>query len=94
MLRPGRITRTRSTLAWSSLLATEPDERLAAFLAQTVHDSALRIDAFQSATDYLFADTASSPSRGEKGRPPFALDRERRLHDLASAGFSNSEVDV
>jgi len=149
----GLATRRLLALGAAPLLAIEPDERLAAFLAQTVRDGALRIDgtafeeaqldpahfdlgvaatsfhwleqapalakayaalkpggwwamwwtnfgtdagldAFQSATDHLFTNTASSPSHGEQGRPPFALDRERRLHDLASAGFSNAEVDI
>jgi SAM-dependent methyltransferase len=149
----GLATRRLLALGASPLLAIEPDERLAAFLAQAVGDNVLRIDrtpfeeaqlplahfdlgvaatsfhwleqapalakayaalkpggwwamwwtnfgadaevdAFQSATDHLFANTASSPSHGEKGRPQFALDRERRLHDLASAKFGNAEVDI
>jgi SAM-dependent methyltransferase len=51
-------------------------------------------DAFQSAIDHLFLSTASSPSHGDQGGPPFALDRERRLHDLASAGFRDPDVDI
>jgi SAM-dependent methyltransferase len=149
----GLATKRLLALGAAPLVVIEPDERLATFLAQTLHDSALRIDrttfehailvpshfdlgiaatsfhwlaqgpalakayaalkpggwwamwwtnfgsdagldAFQSATDHLFANTPSSPSHGDQGGPPFALDRERRLHDLASAGFRNAEVDV
>ena len=149
----GLATRRLLTLGAASLLAIEPDERLAGFLAWTIRDSALHIertafeeamlpfahfdlgvaatsfhwleqipalakayaalkpggwwamwwmqfgsdrelDAFQCATDHLFANTASSPSHGEKGGPPFALDRDRRLRDLASAGFQNAETDI
>ena len=149
----GLATRRLLALGAAPLVAIEPDERLAAFLAQTIRDSALRIDrtafeqamlapanfdlgvaatsfhwleqvpalakakaalkpggwwamwwtqfgddpdvdAFQSATDHLFVNTSSSPSHGEKGAPPFALDRERRLHDLVSAGFQNAETDI
>jgi len=52
------------------------------------------LEAFQAGTDHLFANTFSSPSHGEKVRPQFALDRERRLHDLKFAGFQNAEVDI
>lgn len=149
----GLATRRLLALGAAPLLAIEPDERLAAFLARTIPDKALRIDptafeeamlpaahfdlgvaatsfhwleqapalakacaalkpggwwamwwtqfgddpeldAFQSATDHLFANTSSSPSHGQKGGPPFALDRERRLHDLASAGFQNAQIDT
>jgi SAM-dependent methyltransferase len=149
----GLATKRLLALGAAPLVAIEPDERLATFLAQTISDSALRIDrttfeqailapsefdlgvaatslhwleqspalakaqaalkpggwwamwwmqfgsdadtdVFQSATDHLFTNTASSPSHGDQGGPPFALDRERRLHDLASAGFRNAEVDI
>jgi SAM-dependent methyltransferase len=149
----GLATKRLLALGASPLLAIEPDERLAAFLAQTVRNTALRIDrttfeqamlatahfdlgvaatsfhwvdqvsalakakaalkpggwwamwwmnfgenpdvdAFQSATDHLFANTPSSPSHGEKGGSPFALDRDCRLQQLASAGFQNAEADI
>lgn len=149
----GLATKHLLALGAAPLVAMEPDGRLAAFLAQTIRDSALRIDrtsfeqailppahfdlgvaatafhwleqapalakayaalkpggwwamwwtnfgadagsdAFQSATDHLFANTPSSPSHGDPGGPPFALDRERRLHELASVGFRNAEVDT
>ncbi|HEY1448452.1 MAG TPA: methyltransferase domain-containing protein [Caulobacteraceae bacterium] len=50
-------------------------------------------DPFQAATRHLFVDTPRSPAHGRKGRPPFALDREARLADLAAAGFADAEVD-
>ncbi len=149
----GLATRRLLALGAAPLLAIEPDERLAAFLAQTIRDSALRIDratfeeailapshfdlgvaatslhwleqipalakayaalkpggwwamwwtqfgsdaesdAFQAATDHLFVGTASSPSHGDRGGPPFALDRERRVNDLEAAEFEGVEVDT
>lgn len=51
-------------------------------------------DAFQRATDHLFADTPDSPSHGRDGGPPFAIDQEARLRDLADAGFETAEVQV
>lgn len=50
-------------------------------------------DAFQSATDHLFANTLDSPSACRNGGPPFALDREHRLRDLTSAGFRCPSID-
>lgn len=146
---------TRRLLAFGAapLRAIEPDVRLAAFLRQTIRDSALQIDqaafedaalpsahfdlgvaatsfhwleqgpalakaraalkpggwwamwwthfgsgadadAFQAASEHLLVHAARSPSHGDTGRPPFALDRERRLHELASAGFRSAEVDM
>jgi len=49
-------------------------------------------DSFQRATDHLFTDTPDSPSHGRDDGPPFALDQEARLHDLAEAGFLAGEV--
>ena len=51
-------------------------------------------DAFQRATDHLFADTPDSPSHGRDGGPPFAIDQEARLRGLADAGFEAAEVQV
>jgi SAM-dependent methyltransferase len=51
-------------------------------------------DAFHAATSYLFIDIPQSPSQGRRGRPPFALDRQARLHDLSAAGFQMAEVDL
>jgi hypothetical protein len=51
-------------------------------------------DAFQAATYHLFIDIPQSPSHGRQGGPPFALDREARLHDLFAAGFQLAEVDL
>jgi len=51
-------------------------------------------DAFQAATDHLFTETPDSPSHGEGGGPPFALDQERRLDDLGAAGFEAANVDL
>jgi SAM-dependent methyltransferase len=49
-------------------------------------------DAFQAATDHLFAATPSVPSHGRTGGPPFALDQGARLADLAAAGFEAGEA--
>lgn len=46
-----------------------------------------RPDPFHEATSHLGADRLRSPSAGEPGRPSYALDRERRLAELASAGL-------
>jgi len=51
-------------------------------------------DAFQDATDHLFADTPSSPSHGKSGGPPFSLDQDARLGDLAAAGFEDAEAEI
>lgn len=51
-------------------------------------------DAFQDATDHLFADTPSSPSHGKSGRPPFSLDQDARLSDLAAAGFEDAQAEI
>jgi SAM-dependent methyltransferase len=51
-------------------------------------------DAFQQATDHLFAAMADSPSwNGQKGIP-FALDRESRIRDLTTNGFEDAEVEL
>jgi len=52
------------------------------------------LDRFQEATDHLFVDTPDSPSHGQPGRPPFSLDQDARLNDLATAGFDDARVDV
>jgi SAM-dependent methyltransferase len=49
-------------------------------------------DGFQRATDPLFAATPAVPSHGRTGGPPFALDREARLADLAAAGLEAAEA--
>jgi SAM-dependent methyltransferase len=51
-------------------------------------------DPFQEATDHLFVETPESPSHGKAGRPPFSLDEEARLGDLAAAGFEGGEVEI
>jgi SAM-dependent methyltransferase len=51
-------------------------------------------DAFQQATDHLFAGTADSPSWNGEKEIPFALDRDNRLRDLAAARFRDTEVDL
>ncbi len=51
-------------------------------------------DAFQCATDHLFVNTPEGPSQGRNGGPPFALDYDARLSDLAAAGFQDAEVDL
>lgn len=51
-------------------------------------------DPFQAATDHLFAQTPDSPSHGEDGRPPFALDQQARLADLIDAGFVDAEAAI
>lgn len=48
-----------------------------------------REDPFHEATNDLLSPLATSPSHGERGRPPFALDVEARERDLAAAGFVN-----
>ncbi len=51
-------------------------------------------DAFERATEHLFADTQTSPSWSAGGdRKQFALDEAARLSDLAAAGFRSSQVD-
>jgi SAM-dependent methyltransferase len=44
-------------------------------------------DAFIAATSPLLADLIASPSHGEEGRPPHALDTEARRAALEEAGF-------
>jgi len=51
-------------------------------------------DAFQQATDHLFAGTADSPSWSGQKRIPFAFDRDSRLQELTAAGFQDAEVEV
>jgi hypothetical protein len=51
-------------------------------------------DAFEAATNHLFIDIPQSPSQGRQGGPPFALDREARLHDLSEAGFQMAELEL
>jgi SAM-dependent methyltransferase len=46
-----------------------------------------RPDPFHEATRHLGTGRRRSPSAGEGGRPAYALDRERRLADLAAAGL-------
>jgi ubiquinone/menaquinone biosynthesis C-methylase UbiE len=56
------------------------------------HFGAEEPDAFQQATDHLFAGTADSPAWNGEKQIPFALDRDSRLQDLRDTGFK--EVDV
>jgi SAM-dependent methyltransferase len=51
-------------------------------------------DVFQRATDHLFTDTPDSPSHGRDGGPPFALDQDARLRDLADAGFADAKAQI
>lgn len=51
-------------------------------------------DPFQDATRHLFAETPRAPAHGRRGGPSFAMDREARLADLASAGFADAEADL
>lgn len=53
-----------------------------------------RDDPFHDATNHLLSSLAESPSQGEPGRPPFALDAEAREADLAAAGFTNVAHDL
>jgi hypothetical protein len=50
-----------------------------------------RPDPFHDATAHLFADQRPSLSRGLVGRPPHALDAEKRLADFAAAGLAADE---
>jgi SAM-dependent methyltransferase len=50
-------------------------------------------DLFREATRHLFSEAPRSPSHGRPDGPPFALDREARLADLARAGLEPAEVD-
>ena len=53
-----------------------------------------RTDEFHKATQVLMETLAYSPSRGENGRPSFAMDREMRLANLRAAGiFENIEFE-
>jgi len=51
-----------------------------------------RPDPFHDATTHLFPRGQESPSSGDPGRPPFALDFERRLKELSDAGFQTDPV--
>lgn len=51
-------------------------------------------DAFITATSPLLEDLQASPSHGEEGRPPHALDNEARSGALRAAGFESLEHDV
>jgi SAM-dependent methyltransferase len=51
-----------------------------------------RDDPFHEATLHVWGATPQSPSAGMTGRPPFALDAEVRLLDLAAAGFADIAV--
>jgi SAM-dependent methyltransferase len=51
-------------------------------------------DAFITATTPLLEDLASSPTAGEAGRPPHALDREARVAALENAGFEEIEHEL
>lgn len=51
-------------------------------------------DAFITATSPLLEGLQASPSHGEEGRPPHALDSEARTGALRAAGFESVEHDV
>jgi SAM-dependent methyltransferase len=51
-------------------------------------------DAFIAATSPLLDDLQASPTRGEEGRPAYALDSEARLAALHVAGFEDAEHEV
>jgi SAM-dependent methyltransferase len=53
-----------------------------------------RPDAFIRATSPLLEGLTASPSRGEEGRPPHALDSDARLAALATAGFEDAEHEI
>jgi SAM-dependent methyltransferase len=53
-----------------------------------------KLDPFQAATDHLFVGTPAAPSHGKDGRPPFALDRDARMADLAATGLVDAEAHV
>ena len=46
-------------------------------------------NAFDRATEHLFAGTKRSPSQGASGKPPFDFDADARVADLVAAGFIN-----
>ena len=51
-------------------------------------------DAFIAATSPLLEDLEASPTRGEAGRPAYALDTEARLQALQAAGFVDAEHEL
>lgn len=51
-------------------------------------------DAFIEATSALLEGLVASPSRGKKGRPPYALDVDARLHALHEGGFTRCQHEV
>jgi SAM-dependent methyltransferase len=52
-------------------------------------------DAFHEATCGLLEPLDQGPSRGTHGRPPFALDKEARMTDLATVGaFDNLDSEI
>ena len=53
-----------------------------------------RADAFHDATNHLMEPLPRSPSGGDAGRPPFALDVEQRKIELSDAGFVGVEHTV
>jgi hypothetical protein len=60
----------------------------------TVFGDPDRQDPFREATDALLESLGTSPSAGiGKNQTPFALDVDRRVADLAAAGFRSIEAD-
>ena len=53
-----------------------------------------RPDPFYEATREIMAPLGRSPSAGATGRPPFALDVERRKAELEAAGLSDTGVET
>ncbi len=51
-------------------------------------------DAFHHATDHLFDAIPNTPTCGSPHSAPFPLDRDRRLQDLAVAGFGNTLQEI
>lgn len=51
-------------------------------------------DEFMKRVDHLLVDLHSSPTAGEVGRPPHALDREARFAALGAAGFVDVEHEL
>lgn len=60
----------------------------------TVFGDETRPDPFRRAVEPLFEGIPHGPSAPQEGRPSFALDAERRLEALASAGFDELRHDV
>jgi SAM-dependent methyltransferase len=60
----------------------------------TVFMDAERPDPFYEATHEILAPLGRGPSAGASGRPPFALDVDRRTAELEEAGLGNVEAET